>query len=117
MMWSGAFLKKREIVRLTGISYNGMANQFEEMEMGNTMVVAIDNLANSVVQKNDTAKKFVISNASLSAPLTARDTDIAHLLTAITNLSTGGGSGGGGGGGTNNVKPQSHHGTPQATSG
>ena len=48
-MWSGAFLKKRELVRLTGIAYNGMANQVADMEMGNTMVVVFDNLANAAV--------------------------------------------------------------------
>ena len=72
------------------------------MEMGNTMVVAIDDLENSVVQKNDTVERLVISNAFLYASLTARDTKIARLLTVITNLSTGGGSGGGGGSDTNN---------------
>ena len=47
---------------------------------------------------------LVISNASLYSSLMARDTEIACLLTVITNLSTGGGSVGGGGGGTNNKK-------------
>ena len=72
--------------------------------MGNTMVLALDNLANTAVQNNDTVERLVISNASLSASLAARDTEITRLLTGITNLSTGGGSGGGGGGGTNNRK-------------
>ena len=103
-MWSGAFLEKRELVRLTGIAYNGMANQAEEMETGNTMLVVLDNLANVAVHKNDTVERLVISNSSLSASLAACDTDIARLLTVITNISTGGGSSVGGGGGTNNRK-------------
>ena len=103
-MWSGAFLEKRELVRLTDIAYNGMADQAAEMEMLNTMVVALDNLANAAVQKNDTVERLVISNSSLFASLAARDTDIDRLLTAIINLSTEGGGGGGGGGGTNNEK-------------
>ena len=81
-----------------------MANQAEEMEMGNTMVVALDNLENAAVQNNYTVDWLVISNSSLSASLAARNTEIAWLLTVITNLSTGGGGVGGGGGGINNVK-------------
>ena len=103
-MWSGAFTKKRELVRITGITYNGMANQAQEMEMGNTMVVALGNLPKAAVQKNDTFERLVISNAYLSDFLAARDTDINRILTVITNLSTRGGSGGGGGSGTNNEK-------------
>ena len=68
------------------------------------MVVALKNLANTAVQKNDTVERLVISNSYLSASLAARYTKISRLLTIITNLSTGGGSGGGGGGGTNNGK-------------
>ena len=87
-MWSGAFLKKREIFRLTGIAYNGMADQAVDMEMLNTMVVALKNLANTSVQKNDTVERLVISNSPLSASLAVRDTEINRLLTVITNLST-----------------------------
>ena len=103
-MWSGAFLEKREIVRLTGIAYNGMANQANEMDMENTILVALDNLANPAVQNNDTVKRLVISNESLSASLAERNTEITRLLNVITILSTGGGSGGGGGSGTSNGK-------------
>ena len=63
------------------------------MEMGNAMVVALDNLANVAVQKNGAVERLVIPNASLSASLAARDTKISRLLTIIINLSTGGGSG------------------------
>ena len=48
-MWSGEFLEKREIFRLTGIAYNGMADQAVDMEMLNTMVAALKNLANTAV--------------------------------------------------------------------
>ena len=101
-MWSGDFIEKRELVRLTGITYNGMANQPAEMEMGKMMVVALDKLANAAVHNNDTIERLVIYNSSFSASLVAHDTKIARLLTVITNLYTGGGRGGGGGGGTNN---------------
>ena len=74
------------------------------MEMGNTMVVELDNLENAAVQKNDTVERLVISNLSLSASLAARDTKISWLFTVINNLSTGGGGGTRGGGGINNGK-------------
>ena len=64
--------------------------------MGNTMVVALDNLENAAVQKNDTVERLVISNLSLSASLAARNTEIARLLTVITNISTRGGGNRGG---------------------
>ena len=95
-MWSGAFLEKRELVRITGIAYNGMANQAAEMDMGNTMVVALVNLSNSAVQKTNTLEWLAISTASLFTPLAAHETTIARLRTVITTLSPGGGSGGGG---------------------
>ena len=89
--------RKTGLVRLTGITYNGMVNQAAEMEMGNTMIVALDNLANAAVQENGTVERLVISNSSLSESLSARNTMIDRILTVITNLSTGGGGGGGGG--------------------
>ena len=60
--------------------------------MGNTMVLVLDNLANAAVQNNDIVERLAISNASLSASLAACNTEIARLLTVITNLSTGRGS-------------------------
>ena len=103
-MSSGAFLEKRELFRLTGIAYNGIGNQAAETEMGNTMIVTLENLLNADVQKNNIVERLVISHLSLSASLAARNTEIDRLLTVITNLSTGGGGGGGGGGGINNGK-------------
>ena len=82
------------------------------------MVAALVNLKTSAVQKNDTVKRLVISNASLYASLVARDPKISRLCTVITNLSTGGGSGGGGGSGTKNKKNTKPPSDPtQATSG
>ena len=46
-MWSGAFIEKRELVRLTGIAYSGMSNQALEMEIRNTMVMTLNNLENA----------------------------------------------------------------------
>ena len=98
------FSEKRELLSLTGIAYNGMAKQAAETEMGNMMVVALKNLANAAVQKNDTVERLIISNSSLSASFAARDTKIARLLTVITNLSTGGCGVEVGGGGISNGK-------------
>ena len=84
-----------------------MENQAQEMDTGNTMVVALDNLENAAAQKNDTVKRLVISNTSLYASLVARDRKISRLCTVITNLSTGGGGGVGGGGIRNNGKATS----------
>ena len=75
------------------------------------MVVALNNVANASVQKNDTVAQLVIANLSLYASLTARGTEIARLLTVITNLSTGGGVGGGAGVGPTTAKSQAHPGT------
>ena len=48
--WTEAFSKKRELIRLTGNSFNGMANQSqEEAAMGDKMVTTLDNLANAAV--------------------------------------------------------------------
>ena len=93
-IWSGPFLEQWELVRLTGIAYNGMENQAADIKIGNTMVVALDNLANASVQNNNTVERLVISNSFLFDSLTARDTKIARLLTVITDLSMGGGGGG-----------------------
>ena len=98
-IWGRAFLEKSELVRLMGIAYNGMANQAAEIQMLNTMIVALDNLTNVTVQKNDTVERLFISVSSIYASLAARDTEIAWLLTFITNLSMGRGNDGG-----NNVK-------------
>ena len=76
--------------------------------MGNTMAVALKNLANAVVQKNDTVERLVISNSSLSVSLAARNTEIARLLTVITNLSTGVAAA------AKRLKPPLHPGTPWA---
>ena len=71
-----------------------MENQAADIKIGNTMVVALDNLANASVQNNNTVERLVISNSFLFDSLTARDTKIARLLTVITDLSMGGGGGG-----------------------
>ena len=65
--WTEAFIKKRELIRLTGNSFNLMANQDqEEAAMGDKMVNALENLANAAVQRNDTVEQLVATNKTLT---------------------------------------------------
>jgi hypothetical protein len=94
--WTAAFQEKRELIRLTGITFNGMANQANEDEMGTKMVTALDNLANAAVQKNDTFEQLVKSNQALSTTISSQQTEIKRLLGIVSTLSCGA---------TNNNKP------------
>jgi hypothetical protein len=87
--WTGAFQEKRELVKLTGVAFNGMANNAQEIEMGDKMVSALDNLANAAVQKNDTFEQLVASNKTLTEAVSSRDDEIKKLLAIITALSVG----------------------------
>ena len=64
--WTAAFQDKRELVKLTGITFNGMANKAQEADMGDKVVSALDNLANAAVQRNDTFEQLVKSNTTLT---------------------------------------------------
>ena len=72
-----------------GISFNGMANQAQEDEMGTKMVTALDNLANAAVQKNDTFEQLVKSNHALSTTVSSQQTKIKRLLAIVSTLSCG----------------------------
>ena len=86
--WTAAFQDKREIVKLTGIAFNRMANSAQEAELGNNMVSALDNLANAAVQKNDTFEQLVASNKTLTESIKSQQEEIKKLLVIITALST-----------------------------
>ena len=88
--WTAAFTAKRELIRLTGTSFNGMANQALEDEMGDKMVNALDNLANAAVQKNDTVEQLVATNKKLTDTVASQQTEIKRLLSIVTALSSGG---------------------------
>ena len=65
--WTEAFIKKRELIQLTGNSFNGMENQAQkEAVMGDKMVTALDNLANVAVHRNDTVEQLVATNKTLT---------------------------------------------------
>ena len=85
--WSAAFQDKRELVKLTGIAFNGMANNAQEIEMGDKMVSALDNLANAAVQKNDTFEQLVASNKTLTEAIKSQQDENKKLLAIITALS------------------------------
>ena len=91
--WTAHFQERKELIKLTGISFNGMANHAQEDELGDKMVTALDNLANAAVQKNDTFEQLVTANKELATSLTARDTEIKKLLSIITAISNNSGTG------------------------
>ena len=64
-----------------------MANNTQEIEMGDKMVSALDNLANAAVQKNDTFKQLVTANKTLTESIKAQQDEIKKLLAIITALS------------------------------
>ena len=75
-----------------------MENSAAEAEMRYNISTAFDNLENTVVLNNNTVKRLVIANKSLTDSLTARDVECARHLTIINDLSTGPGASSGGGG-------------------
>jgi hypothetical protein len=87
--WTAAFQEKRELIKLTGSAFNGMANSAQEEEMGTKMVDALDNLANAAVQRNDTFEQLVKSNQTLTNTISSQQTEIKRLLTIVTSLSSG----------------------------
>ena len=61
--------------------------------------MALDNLENAVVKKNDTIERLIIAIKALTDSLADRNAECARLLTIITALSTGRGASVDGGGG------------------
>ncbi|KAL7523579.1 hypothetical protein ACHAXR_000242, partial [Thalassiosira sp. AJA248-18] len=87
--WTAAFQEKRELIKLTGTSFNGMANQAEENQMGDKMVSALDNLANAAIQRNGTFEQMVKANQTLIKTIESQQAEIKRLLTIVTTLSSG----------------------------
>ena len=81
--------RKRELIKLTGSAFDGMANSAKEKEMGTKMVDALDNLANAAVQHNDTFKQLVKTNQTLTNTVSSQQAEIKRLLTIVTALSSG----------------------------
>ena len=87
--WTTHFQERRELSKLTGIAFNGMAHQAEEDAMDEKMISALDNLANTSVQKNNTFEQLVAANNILVDSLAARDSEGKKLLEIIKALSKG----------------------------
>ncbi|KAL7534865.1 hypothetical protein ACHAXR_006131 [Thalassiosira sp. AJA248-18] len=66
--WTAAFKEKRELIKLTGTVFNGMANQAEEAQMGDKM-------------------QLVKSNQTLTKTIESQQTEIKRLLTQLSLLS------------------------------
>ena len=91
------FQEKRELIKLTSIAFNGMSTNVQEQEMRYKMVTELKNIANAVVQKNDTFKLLVAANKALIEALQTSQDKFKKLLTIITALfiKSGGKSSGG----------------------
>ena len=107
--WRRGFQTKRELVALTGITYNGMANQAAEQNqaddnIGDRMVNALDSLANTAVLKTETCETLVATNKKLTQELSRLASIIQTMTIQLrfnsgsnnTNLEVGGGGAGGG---------------------
>ena len=75
-------------MKLTGIAFNGMANSAQESEMGDKIVLVLENLANTAVQRNDTFEQLVAANTTLTKSIRSQQDKNKKLLTIITSPST-----------------------------
>ncbi|KAL7531195.1 hypothetical protein ACHAXR_003897, partial [Thalassiosira sp. AJA248-18] len=88
--WTAAFQEKRELVKLTGIAFNDMANSsIQQSEMGDKMVTALDNLANAAVDRNYSVETLVKANNTLSTTIQSQQDEIKRLLAIVSAMSTG----------------------------
>ena len=58
-----------------------MANMATSTDLGGNMITALDNLANTAVQKNDMVEMLVIANKALTDSLVVRNKECACLMT------------------------------------
>ena len=82
-----AFASKEELVKITGVTVSGMANQAKE-EMANNMVVALDNLTNAAVEKNGTIKTLVKATLALTKAVDGHNTSFITLTPTLTSSAT-----------------------------
>ena len=103
MHWTAVFQDKHELMKLTCVAFNRIANNMQNIETGDKMVSDLENLPNATVQKNDTFEELVNVNKTLTESICTQQDEIKTLLAIITTLSIADrGSGNGSGGG---VKP------------
>jgi hypothetical protein len=103
-----AFASKEELVKITGVTVSGMANQAKE-EMADNMVVALNNLTNAAVEKNGTIKTLVKATLALTKAVDSHNTSLLTLTPTLTKLSNqcykGDNNSGDGGGGSSSGGP------------
>ena len=84
--WTAAFRGKCELIKLTGSSFNNMANSAHEAELGDKMVDSFDRLANAAVQKTDDIGRLSHSIATLTATVNSQPKDISRLHNTIASF-------------------------------
>lgn len=84
--WTAAFQEKRELIKLTGTAFNGMANQATDQSID--YVGALDNLANAALQKNETVEQLVRTNSILTKTNESMQAEIKKLTAIISTFST-----------------------------
>ena len=84
--WTAAFQEKRELVKLTGTAFNGMANQATDQNI--MYVGALDNLANAALQKNETVEQLTRAIEILTATNASQQADIKRLTTLVSTFSS-----------------------------
>ena len=67
--WTQVFQEKRELHKLAGMLFDGTVSSPAEADMGDNMITALDNLTNTSVKNNNTVKRLVINNKSLTDSL------------------------------------------------
>jgi hypothetical protein len=88
--WTRAFQENRDIRRLTGGTFRHQANSIIDDDLSEKMLLSLDNLTNTAIQRNDTVDKLVLTNNQLAAAnatltdhvarLQAQNTTLLHLL-------------------------------------
>ena len=112
--WGEGFNTKCELVRLTGIAFDSMANNAnacdrrdrqrdnEDDAMSGHMVAALDNLANAAVKKNTSLESLVAANKMLTEEIALMSLTITTLLLLGTPSNGTGGTRGNSTGGDGN---------------
>ena len=85
--WTAVFNEQRDISCLTGGTIMSQANTaVDDTQWSSQMITSLDNLANAVVQKNDTVEKLVVANKQLTDTIAKLQEDNAKLLHIIQQM-------------------------------
>jgi hypothetical protein len=80
--WNAAFAKMRNINCMTANDTAFGANQAAKLDQAQQMASSLDNLVNTTIQKNNTIKNLVATNATLTKAITNIPLSIARMCTA-----------------------------------